>query len=111
MCEPLCNTLCQLIGSSWSTHVGQQSGGARGQIQSMKCRTRMLSIFALILGLVSCGTLSLAVTTDYWLLTEEPTLAQIPMSNGTFVEFPMLLHINSGLWRGCFQFEQGKHIL
>ena len=97
MCGPFCDSLCQLIGATWA----DSSARNRGTVHIVRCRTRLLGLFALVMGLISCGALALAVTTDYWLHTEEPFY----MDNGTFI---CLLHINSGLWRGCFQCQYGK---
>ena len=103
MCKRLLDGLYHL---TW-IHGTPPSGQSAGIIESMKCQIRLLSIFALVMGLISCASLTLAIAMDYWLLTEEP-IRQMHPEQGTYVEISMILYINTGLWRGCFRYQLGK---
>ncbi len=70
----------------------------------MKHRVRALSYITLVFGLAASGALTLAVTTDFWLVTTEPFKPDNMTDDLTWV------NVTSGLWRLCFPIEQLQYV-
>lgn len=58
---------------------------------------------SLAFGLTATGTLSLAVSTDYWLYTAEPWHVKDYDDENT--EQVVVIKVHSGLWRACIYYE------
>lgn len=98
---------------------------------SIHCSVRALSHLSLVFGLLACGTLSLAVSTDFWLHTSEnldpsSTGAAAGVATGISINdtrtavdavdadltVVVAAKMHSGLWRSCTSFDyemQGTH--
>ena len=91
----MCDEILKVLGAHLFTSTAVQ----QERDTHVKCRTRVLILFALVIGLLSTGTLSIAIATDYWIYTHEPYEYKQDFGNNTMLYF----HINAGLWRGCFR--------
>ena len=89
----------------------------------MKCGQRTLNVVSLAFGLLATGALALAVSTDYWLYTEEPLSEENisdmlpsvpeeyePIEYFNYTDYEeyialeepvIIIKAHSGLWRMC----------
>ena len=103
MCDEILKVLGAQLFTSSSPVTHQETDA------NVKCRTRMLILFALVIGLLSTGTLAIAIATDYWIYTSEPYIFKQEVENENVTT--LLFKINAGLWRGCFMTEEWREYL
>ena len=101
------------------------------RIFAMHCGERSLGHLSLVFGLLAVGTLSLSITTDFWLFTTEaldpsafigpppPELQEPPETTDEPADEPpdvdieynpfntsiIVANVHSGLWRSCIYFD------
>ena len=68
------------------------------------CDMRGQALLALTFGLVSVGALALAVSTDFWLYTQEPWYTVVEFNGENFTQM-VEVKIHSGLWRACTYYD------
>lgn len=67
-----------------------------------------MALISLAFGLVATGTLSLAVSVDYWLFTIEPVPLPAELIVNSSAPNVMMVKTHSGFWRACPYYDFGK---